>query len=233
RQAFEAERRFASDAAHELKTAVAVVRSTIQLLAMKTRSAQEYRNGLDRILEDNQRVEELVSRMLMLARFEERAAGDSKAHLGNETAIAVRNLGSYAEWRGVALKFTEDSDVKVQMDPDAIQTLVSNLVMNAVQHSSRGSEVRVSVRSNGSGPGTATLEVQDSGTGISAGNLSHVFERFFREDPSRSRETGGAGLGLSICKSIVENAGGSIQIRSEQGMGTTVTALLAIANEKK
>ena len=233
RQAFEAERRFASDAAHELKTAVAVVRSTIQLLAMKTRSAQEYRNGLDRILEDNQRVEELVSRMLMLARFEERPAGDSKAHLGNETAIAVRNLGSYAEWRGVALKFAEDSDVKVQMDPDAIQTLVSNLVMNAVQHSSRGSEVRVSVRSNGSGPGKATLEVQDSGTGISAGNLSHVFERFFREDPSRSRETGGAGLGLSICKSIVENAGGSIQIRSEQGMGTTVTALLAIANEKK
>ncbi len=234
RQAFDAERRFVSDAAHELKTAVAVVRSTIQVLAMRTRSAQEYRNGLERILEDNQRVEELVSRMLTLARFEERPVGTCREiDLGNEAAIAVNNLTSYAEWRGVALNLAEDSGVKVQMDPDAIQTLVSNLVMNAVQHSSRGSEVRVRVLSNGHGPGKATLEVQDFGTGISAENLSHVFERFFREDPSRSRQTGGAGLGLSICKNIVENAGGSIEIQSEQGKGTTVTALLAIAEQNK
>ncbi|MBV8675527.1 MAG: HAMP domain-containing protein [Acidobacteriaceae bacterium] len=234
RHAFEAERRFVSDAAHELKTAVAVVRSTIQVLGMRTRSAQEYRAGLDRILEDNQRVEELVSRMLTLAQFEERAAGTrEQIDLGSEAAAAVRNLASYAEWKGVALHFAEDRGVKVQMDPEAIQTLVSNLVMNAVQHSGRGSEVRVSVRSNGDGPGKATLEVQDHGTGISAENLSHVFERFFREDPSRSRETGGAGLGLSICKSIVENAGGSIEIRSEPGKGTTVTALLEAADQER
>ncbi|MBV8140147.1 MAG: HAMP domain-containing protein [Deltaproteobacteria bacterium] len=227
RRAFEAERRFVSDAAHELKTAVAVVRSTIQVLGMRTRSAQEYLGGLERILEDNQRIEELVSRMLTLARFEEKVAGSlTEADLGDETATAVRNLVSYAEWRGISLNFTEDPGVKVQMDPEAIQALVSNLVMNALQHSSRGSEVRVSVRSNGHGPAKATLEVQDFGTGISPENLSHVFERFFREDPSRSRDTGGAGLGLSICKSIVENAGGSIEIRSEQGRGTTVTALI-------
>jgi len=227
RRAFEAERRFVSDAAHELKTAVAVVRSTIQLLGMRTRSAQEYQSGLDRILEDNQRVEELVSRMLTLARFEERVSGKmGEADLASEAAIAVKNLASYAEWRGVALNFIEDADIKVQMDPEAIQTLVSNLVMNAVQHSSRGSEVRVCVRSNGPGPGKVQLEVQDFGTGISEENLSHVFERFFREDPSRSRETGGAGLGLSICKSIVENAGGKIEVRSNRGKGTTVTALL-------
>jgi signal transduction histidine kinase len=234
RRAFEAERRFVSDAAHELKTAVTVVRSTIQVLGMRTRSVQEYRTGIDRILEDNQRVEELVSRMLTLARFEERAHGASdEAELGTEAAIAVKNLASYAEWRGVALNFAEDAGVKVQMDPEAIQTLVSNLVMNAVQHSNRGSEVRVSVRSNGHGPGKAALEVEDFGTGISAESLSHVFDRFFREDLSRSRETGGAGLGLSICKSIVENAGGSIEIRSEQGKGTIVTALLATSRETK
>ena len=232
RTAFEAERRFVSDAAHELKTAVAVVRSTIQLLGMRPRSAQEYQSGLDRIFDDNQRVEELVSRMLTLARFENRVSGKmGEADLANEAAIAVKNLASYAEWRGVALNFVEDANIKVHMDPEAIQTLVLNLVMNAVQHSSRGSEVRVCVRSNGHGPGKAQLEVQDFGTGISEENLSHVFERFFREDPSRSRETGGAGLGLSICKSIVENAGGRIEIRSEQGKGTTVTALLE-ASEK-
>jgi len=234
RRAFEAERRFVSDAAHELKTVVAVVRSTIQVLGMRTRSAQEYRSGLDRILDDNQRVEELVSRMLTLARFEERVPQKiDETDLGNEVALAVKNLASYAEWRGVALNFIEDEGIKVQMDSEAIQTLVSNLVMNAVQHSSRGSEVRVSVRSNGHGHGKAMLEVQDFGAGISEENLSQVFERFFREDPSRSRETGGVGLGLSICKGIVENAGGRIEIRSEQGKGTTVTALLTTANTKK
>ena len=233
RRAFEAERRFVSDAAHELKTAVAVVRSTIQVLGMRPRSAHDYRAGLDRILEDNQRVEELVSRMLTLARFEE-PPGEECGHadLANETAIAVKNLTSFAEWSGVAVHYATSADVKVQMDPEAIQTLVSNLVMNAVQHSSRGSEVRVSVRTNGHGPGKVMLEVQDFGAGISAENLSHVFDRFYREDPSRSRETGGAGLGLSICKSIVENAGGTIEIRSEHGKGTTVIALLEAAEKK-
>ena len=233
RRAFEAERRFVSDAAHELKTAVAVVRSTIQVLGMRPRSAQDYRAGLDRILEDNQRVEELVSRMLTLARFEEPHEGvPVHADLANEAAIAVKNLTSFAEWSGVVVHYATSADVKVQMDPEAIQTLVSNLVMNAVQHSSRGSEVRVSVRTNGHGPGKVMLEVQDFGTGISAENLTHVFDRFFREDPSRSRKTGGAGLGLSICKSIVENAGGTIEIRSEHGKGTTVMALLEAAEKK-
>jgi signal transduction histidine kinase len=140
----------------------------------------------------------------------------------------LKNLGTYAEWRGVSLNFA-DERLNVHLDPDAIQTLVANLVMNAVQHSDRGAEVRVTVRSKGQDQRRAALEVQDFGAGISARNLSNVFERFFREDPSRSRETGGVGLGLSICKSIVENAGGTIEIRSEQGRGTTVTALFEVA----
>lgn len=223
RQAFAMERRFISDAAHELKTAVAVVRSTIQVLGMKARSQEEYQSGLDRILEDNQRVEELVARMLTLARFEARDAIPAETiDLGRETAIAVSNLASYAEWRGVLLSVAEGSGVRVRTTPEAVQTLVSNLVMNAVQHSGRGAEVRVNVGGDEDGLRRAVLTVQDSGEGISPENLSRVFERFFREDPSRSRETGGAGLGLSICKSIVEGAGGSIEIESEKGKGTVV-----------
>ena len=75
----------------------------------------------------------------------------------------------------------------------------------------------------------AQLEVRDSGAGIADENLLHVFERFFREDQSRSRKTGGAGLGLAICKSIVDAADGSIEIRSERGKGTTVTASFRLA----
>ncbi|HEY6488056.1 MAG: ATP-binding protein [Terracidiphilus sp.] len=223
RQAFAMERRFISDAAHELKTAVAVVRSTIQVLGMKPRSQEEYQGGLDRILEDNQRVEELVARMLTLARFEARDAMPGEAiDLGEESRIALANLTSYAEWRGVSLVAAGGGEVRVRVTPEAVQTLVSNLVMNAVQHSSRGSEVRVNVHGDENRSRKATLTVQDSGEGISPENLHRVFERFFREDPSRSRETGGAGLGLSICKSIVEGAGGSIEIESEKGKGTVV-----------
>ncbi len=223
RNAFEAEKRFISDAAHELKTAVAVVRSTIQVLGMKTRSEDEYRSGIEQILDDHQRVEDLVSRMLMLARFDEEGSSfDGEIDLAEETARSLKGLTTYAELRAVSLKIGDCSPaLKIRMRPEALETLVSNLVMNAVQHSPRGSEVLVSVRAESP---KVVLEVRDSGDGIAEQNLPHVFERFFREDASRSRETGGAGLGLSICKSIVERAGGSIEIRSKKGGGTLVTA---------
>jgi signal transduction histidine kinase len=113
----------------------------------------------------------------------------------------------------------------VQLLRDAAQVLVSNLVMNAVEHSPQGSEVRVTVRPEPADR-RAALEVQDFGSGIAAENLPLVFERFFREDPSRSRETGGVGLGLAICRSIVESAGGAIELQSIKGEGTTVKVLL-------
>ncbi len=229
RQAFETERRFISDAAHELKTAVAVARSSIQVLGMKPRSAEEYREGLDRILEDNQRAEDLVASMLTLARFDESAAEPQETiDLGEESARIVTYLSPYAEGRGVSLRSTGNtSNATIRISHQALEMLVSNLVMNAVQHSARGSEVQITVRMEGYG---ASLEVRDFGAGIAAQNLPHVFERFFREDPSRSRETGGAGLGLSICKSIVEGAGGTIEIQSEKSVGTVVTARFDLVN---
>ena len=95
--------------------------------------------------------------------------------------------------------------------------------MNAIQHSLVGAEVVVTVRMEEASKRVAVLEVKDFGAGISPESLPHVFERFYREDPSRSRNTGGVGLGLAICKNIVEKAGGSIQIQSAKGQGTTIT----------
>ncbi|HEX4286242.1 MAG TPA: ATP-binding protein [Terracidiphilus sp.] len=225
REAFDAEKRFISDAAHELKTAVAVARSSIQLLGMRTRSAEEYREGLDRILEDNERVEDLVASMLTLARSDEPGLPcEELVDACEETERALRLLAPYAESKGILLLCDNQShDAKVRMRGDALATVVSNLVMNAVQHSPRGSEVTIRMRRDNS---SATLEVEDHGEGIASENLPHVFRRFFREDPSRSRETGGTGLGLSICKSIVESAGGTISIESQKDSGTRVTVRL-------
>jgi signal transduction histidine kinase len=220
RGAYEAERRFMSDAAHELKTAVAVVKSSIQVLGMRSRSAREYRGGLDRVLDDNQRVEDLVSRMLILARTNEGAAKPAQeVDVGKEILSALDEVSVYAETKGVCVERAIGAHLHARIATGEISTVISNLVMNAIQHSTEGSPVRVAARAIGAG---ILVMVQDFGTGISAESLPHVFDRFFREDASRSRETGGAGLGLSICKAIVEKAGGGIEIESEKGRGTIV-----------
>ena len=225
RFAFNMEHRFINDAAHELKTAVAVVRSTVQVLSMRNRTLDEYRKGLDQVLADNMRVEELISRMLTLARFTERTElPPVEIDFSEHVQQAVKKLGSFSNARGVSLNSQVAPGVKVTLAPDAAQILASNLVMNAIQHSPSGTEVRVSVRCSEAGGRRATLVVQDFGSGIDARNLSKVFDRFFREDPSRSRETGGVGLGLAICKSIVQAADGKIEIESQLGEGTTITA---------
>jgi signal transduction histidine kinase len=232
KKALHMQHRFVSDAAHELKTAVAVQRSTVQLLAMRERSAEEYAEGLGRALQDNERVEQLVSRMLTLGRFEERGVGSAEvvgpaSDLGGSARRTVEGLRQWSEARGVSLRMEMDEGVDVMLAEEAAETLVSNLVMNAVQHSSRGGVVSVRVAVGDAR--RAVLQVSDEGAGIAPENLPHIFERFYREDRSRSRETGGAGLGLAICKSIVEGAGGVIGVESAVGRGTTVTANFALA----
>jgi signal transduction histidine kinase len=228
--ALDMQHRFVSDAAHELKTAVAVERSTVQLLAMRERSAEEYAEGLGRALEDNERVERLVSRMLTLGRFEERGvSAREEIDLSESARRTVEALRRWSEARGVSISLDVDEGVDVVLTEDAAETLVSNLVMNAVQHSSRGGGVRVSVRAANDGVQRAVLQVSDEGAGIAPESLPHIFERFYREDRSRSRETGGAGLGLAICKSIVEGAGGTIGVESVVGEGTTIRVELARA----
>jgi signal transduction histidine kinase len=220
RDAYEVERRFMSDAAHELKTAVAVVKSSIQVLGVRSRSAEEYRDGLDRVLSDNQRVEDLVSRMLILARTSEGTPKPAvDIDVGEAIGLALEEISSYADAKEVSIKPLLDANLHARIVSEEVKTIISNLAMNAIQHSAPGSSVRVAARAIGA---RILVMVQDFGTGISTDSLPRVFERFFREDASRSRETGGAGLGLSICKAIVEKAGGSIEIESEKGRGTIV-----------
>jgi len=218
RRAFENEQRFVGDAAHELKTAVAVVRSTIQVLAMRSRSTEEYTHGLDRLLEDNQRVEDLVSRMLTLARMEQQSESDTVAtDLGDAVSKAIHNLASFSETRCVSILSETEANVRVCLSMEKAEVLISNLIVNAIQHSSVGAQVKVTVERRA---GKALLQVCDTGAGIAEEALPHIFERFYREDSSRSRETGGAGLGLAICKSIVQSVGGTISMESTPGVQT-------------
>ncbi len=222
--------RFLSDAAHELKTAVAVERSTVQLLALRSRTADEYSQGLVRILEDNERLEQLVARMLTLAGFEEQRTKTSEGvELGRCVQKTAGSLRHWIEARSIQLSVEIEDNVKVPLSDEAAEILISNLLMNAVQHSASGTEVSISVRLEPAGH--ALLQVKDAGEGISPESLPHVFDRFYREDRSRSRATGGAGLGLAICKSIVEGGDGTIEIDSAIGQGTTVTVRFGLLGE--
>ncbi len=229
REAFDRQHQFINDAAHELKTGVAVVRSSIQVLSMRNRTAEEYRQGLDDVLLDNERVEGLVRQMLTLASFEDRnGAAHGECNLAQEVQAAASTLRSFAELQGVTVR-RELHDAAAGLSADAARTLASNLILNALQHSRSGSEVVVSIELLTTETPRVQLEVRDSGSGIAPENLERVFERFFREDSSRSRATGGAGLGLAICKSIVSAANGTIDVGSGLGKGTVVRVTLPAA----
>ncbi|HXR37958.1 MAG TPA: ATP-binding protein [Terracidiphilus sp.] len=239
-RSFLQQRAFVSDAAHELKTAVAVQKSSLQLLNMKRRSPQEYQAGLERCLADSLRLEELVADMLSLARAESTTPTDGpapKADLAECIRQAVTQLEGVAALRDVRVvaanvaESEQPSEIPVRMAPEDCTLLVSNLLLNALQHSPPASAVELRLAAEAK---IAVLVIQDHGDGIAAEALPHVFDRFYRGDPSRTRNTGGTGLGLAISKAIANKAGGCIEIDSQPdpnlpNQGTTVTVRLPIA----
>jgi signal transduction histidine kinase len=272
-RSFLQQRAFVSDAAHELKTAVAVIKSSLQLISMKRRSLQEYQAGLARCLADSLRLESIVADMLALARAESPApisAPQPTADLAGCINQAVTQLETVATLRNVKVvilneagtlesfitghDFSEGSvtghdfsraasadleagalapeGIQVPLAPEDCTLLLSNLLLNALQHSPPAStvEITLALESNQTPP-VAKFQIQDRGDGIPPEALPHIFDRFYRGDPSRTRTTGGTGLGLAISKAIVTKAGGSIAIASQPdpaqpNQGTTVTVRL-------
>ena len=230
-RSFAQQRRFVGDAAHELKTAVALVKSSLQLLMMKPRTIVEYQSGLERCLLDCERMQNIVTEMLTLARIEDEATrpdGPAAAVTADMTQVARQvadQFSSLAEINRLQIEVSAPASLALDMEEEQMRLLCSNLLWNALQHSHPGSIVRVAVEEDGS---WAELRVIDVGTGIDPELLPHIFERFGRGDPSRSRRTGGNGLGLAICEAIVLKYKGSIRVASELGKGTTVLVRLPL-----
>jgi signal transduction histidine kinase len=221
---------FVHDAAHELKTAVTIVKSSLQLLASRPRTAREYARGLETCLHDCARMEELVQRMLQLARFEREPnpnnSGCDVAEVARDVAAQMERI---AEIRQVSLAVEAPASLTGLVSEDACASLLANLMLNAVQYTAAGGSVTTRVAAANS----VLIEVSDTGRGIAPEDLPHLFERFWRGDSSRTRSTGGAGLGLSICKAIVEGCGGEIGVTSRLGEGTCVTVRLPRPQQKE
>ena len=218
---FAQQRRFTSDAAHELKTALAVIKSSLQLLQLRPRSNDEYQAGLKRPIADTERMEELVNRMLTLGRADEqRPCATVQSDLGGCLERAAEQLQPLANLQQVQVVVSAPRLLYVALSSEEVEILCSNLLSNAIQHSEAQSIVTAAAKPSGKG---VELAITDHGDGIPEEALPHIFDRFFRADKSRTRQTGGSGLGLAICKAIVSNAGGAIHVSSAPGEGTSVT----------
>jgi signal transduction histidine kinase len=229
-RSFKQQQNFLSDAAHELKTAVAILKSSLQVLSLRERSPGDYQAGLEELTVDCQRMEELVLKMLLMARVEHAGSPTTEsADLASCVRAVAARLQAAASLRGISLDIEAAHSVPVAIAEDECLTLIQNLALNAIQHSHEGARVRIGVSE--SDDKQIVLTVRDSGTGIPKEHLPYVFDRFYRGDRSRSRETGGTGLGLAICRAIVEMGDGEISIESVEGCGTTVTVSLPVAHE--
>jgi two-component system OmpR family sensor kinase len=226
-RSFEQQKRFTSDAAHELKTDIAIVKSSLQLLSMRKRTVEEYSRGLALGLDDFIRLEMTVQKMLTLARLEQPNEVDARENsrpscsLRDAIEEAVYQSRSFADLKEVTIKAQIGPSAQVPIDRRDAVLLCSNVLLNALQHSPPRSSVYIEMNVAG---GRANLTVHDEGEGIRNEDRLYVFEPFYRGDASRSRKSGGTGLGLSICKAICERAGGSIEISN----GTTGGALVSI-----
>ncbi|QNI38127.1 sensor histidine kinase [Edaphobacter albus] len=224
---FQQQRRLTHDAAHELKTDLAIVKSSMQLLRMRKRSQEEYDHGLIQTLDDLTRLETTIQKMLTLARLEQPSSNTNDKPTScifwKSIEAAAQQVQPFAEIKEINISTELYTKAEVPVDSRDAILLCSNLLMNALQHSPEGSVIRVTLTSEGP---WMKLFVQDEGEGIHSDDLPHIFEPFYRGDPSRSRKSGGSGLGLSICKAICDRAGGSIQILNRLPQGASVTVSL-------
>jgi heavy metal sensor kinase len=230
-EAFERERRFTEDASHELRTPLAVLRNEIEVTLRRQRPVEEYSLVLQRCLEELVRLTRLVDDLLMLARSDtgelmlSRQAVTLEA-LCQETVEYMRPL---ADQRGLRLDFrVEDGPVVIQADPRRLRQLVLNLLDNAIKYTPAGGQIQVKVSRDDS---AAVVQIIDTGHGIPAEDLPHIFDRFYRRRQKIDGQAAGFGLGLAICKWIVEAHGGVIVVDSELGHGTRFSFRLPIVRE--
>jgi signal transduction histidine kinase len=223
-QAFEQQKRFTSDAAHELKTDLAIVKSSLQLLAMKTRTVQEYERGLVVGMDDLTRLERTVQKMLTLARLEQpESAGNRSCRIDEALRAAAQQSVPLADLQSKQIAVGALPASTVPLDHEDAMLLCFNLILNALQHSPEDGVVEVSSTVQEQ---QMRLSIRDYGEGIKEADGALLFEPFYRGDPSRSRKTGGTGLGLSICKAICDRVGGSISIANHPDGGAIVTVTL-------
>ncbi|HEX9389335.1 MAG TPA: ATP-binding protein [Anaerolineales bacterium] len=212
---FARERQFTSDASHELRTPLTAMRTILNFIREGERPAQEYRQALDDLAEETDRLQALVENLLQLARGEKGLQlQKEEIDLSLLLEDIAHSLQPLAENKGLTLTCDLPPSLVISGDTDHLIRLIVNLLDNAIKYTEQGT-VTLSARED---DGFAMIEVADTGIGIPSEHVPHIFKRLYTVDPARS--SGGAGLGLSIARQIVQAHGGRIEVKSEVGKGT-------------
>ncbi len=229
--AFHQQRRFIADASHELRTPVTVIRSIAEIALEEPISLEECVVALAAVNVEGERLGRLINHLLVLARTE-----DEEAHLSqtqdavclDELTIDVAETSQpLALEHGITLQTATLEPAMVQGDMTQLIQVMMELINNALTYTNAGGQVTLSVRTDDA---HVRLEVSDTGIGIAAKDVPHIFERFYRVDPARSRATGSTGLGLAIVEKIIQRHGGTIAVTSQIKQGSTFTVTLPLVS---
>jgi signal transduction histidine kinase len=224
--AFAAQRQFVTDASHELRNPLAIIRTNADVaLTDPDASPDELRQTIATVKRAGDRMSLLVDDLLALARRQEPTLEHEPVDLGATVAEASDDFVVPAETRDIVLDRAIAPGVVVTGDREALKRVVANLLDNAVRLAPAGSRIRLATGSEGN---QAWIAVADEGPGISLEDQAHVFDRFWRADKARARSDGGTGLGLAIVRQIVESHGGEVRLHSKVGVGSSFVVWLPI-----
>jgi signal transduction histidine kinase len=227
-ESMEQMRRFMADAAHELRTPLTVIRSRAEVALQQPRAAGEYQESMRAIENESGRMGAIVADLLLLARADadERPVVRDRVYLDDIASDAAASAHAMATARGVTVTVGDFDECVTRGDAVLLRQLMMILLDNAVKFTPPGGTVSIGIKRRGE---QAVVTVSDTGIGIPEAQQPHVFERFYRADAARARGGGGttqaqgAGLGLSIASWIADAHGATIELRSREGAGTTVT----------
>ncbi len=229
RQAFERQKKFLSDASHELRTPLTILRTDLENDLNGAQGAN--RDQIKSNLEEVERMSALVNDLLLLSRLDENHNAAKKNitafqlnELVNET---VNRLNAFAKEHQVSLVLEQpQKEITLNSDASLLSQALTNIIKNGILYNKPAGKVEIKIKSDA---GKARIYVEDTGIGISKDDLKKIFDRFYRAEQSRSRQTGGSGLGLSIARSSIEHIGGTIDAHSEIDKGTKIIIQLPIA----
>src|SRR5947209_1427825 len=226
RRAERMRRDFVANVSHEFKTPLTSIRGYTETLLSGAKDDPKIAAEFLRIIERNaQNLEALVSDLLVLAKLEAELPATREAFdLMFVIKEQIASRKNAIEDRGIQVRI-DCPDIQIQGDRSRLATALSNLIDNAVQYNKPGGQIHISAETRN---GTLNLVVSDTGNGIPSEALPRIFERFYRVDKARARESGGTGLGLAIVKHAIESQGGTISVASQLGSGSTFTIHLPL-----
>jgi heavy metal sensor kinase len=226
--AFLREKQFTADASHELKTPLAAVKGTLDVLVRKPREREHYETKIHYCLQELNRMARLIDQLLMLARYESTGLRPriEEIELSILIEAAIERLKPHAAEKEMTVRFNRMQSGNVAADPAMLEMIIENILSNAIKYSPSGSPIDIALE-----PGTNAFlcSISDHGIGIPEEKLHAIFERFYRVDESRSSSTGGFGLGLSIVKKLADLQQIRIAVQSARNEGTIFTLSIPVS----